>query len=545
MKTQATDWVKKVWGDFKSFAPGQKVVTILAIVALIVGGILFAMWKSRPNYSPLYSNLSAQDAAAVVQNLSDNGIPYQLAAGGSQILVPSTVVYDTRLKMSAAGLPGSSSGGYALLDKEGITTSDFTQQVDFQRAIEGELAKTIEAMDGVASATVHLAIPKQDVFNDGSKKPTAAVMITTKPGVTLTQQQVQSVVYLVSSGVPELTPDNVTVADSAGKVLAAPGDDLTGIGGSDTRVQMTQDYNNRVATALQTMLDKALGDGHAVVTVNADLDFDHTSTTTQAYNHDPANPPLWTQEQTEKYAGAAGTGGTLGTGTGTPVEVSGTVGSGNGNGSYDKTNKTVTNALGTVTQTVQNTPGNVKKLAVAVLLDKNSPNLDQKAIQSLVTSAVGLDTARGDTLSIQAMGFDTSAAKAAAADQAKADAAAAAAAKSAQLSSWIKQGTIAGLILLVFGGTILASKRRKKANQPAVPDEGDDLELMTHGLPAGALLSPPEPLRQSDPEPITVGNGGAGRRALVTLAEEQPDEVARVLSSWLSNPDPVREGAKR
>jgi flagellar M-ring protein FliF len=541
MKTQATDWAKKVWGDFKSFAPGQKAVTIFAVVGLIVGGILFATWKSQPNYSPLYSNLSAQDAAAVVQQLSDDKVAYKLAAGGSQILVPSDVVYDTRLKMSSAGLPGSSSGGYALLDNEGITTSDFKQQVDFQRAIEGELAKTIEAMDGVAGATVHLAIPKQDVFNDGSKQPTAAVMITTKPGMTLSQSQVQSVVYLVSSGVPELTADNVTVADSTGKVLAAPGDDLTGIGGADSRTQMTQDYNQRVASALQNMLDKSLGDGHAVVTVNAELDFDKTSTTTQEYSHDDANPPLWTQEQTEKYTGTGGTAGTFGTAD--PAETGGTTAD-TSNGSYDKSNKTVTNALGTVTKTVQNTPGAVKKLAVAVLLDKDAANLDQNAIQSLVTSAVGLDAARGDTLAIQAMAFDTSAADAAAAEQAKADAAAAADAKSAQLSNWIKQGTIAGLILLVFVGTILASKRRKKASEPAAID-GDDLELMTHGLPDDALLTVPSYLRAPEPEPIRVGDGGAGRRALVTLAEEQPDEVARVLSSWLGNPDSTREGAKR
>jgi flagellar M-ring protein FliF len=366
-------------------------------------------------------------------------------------------------------------------------------------------------------------------------------MITTKPGMTLSQSQVQSVVYLVSSGVPELTADNVTVADSTGKVLAAPGDDLTGIGGADSRTQMTQDYNQRVASALQNMLDKSLGDGHAVVTVNAELDFDKTSTTTQEYSHDEANPPLWTQEQTEKYTGTGGTAGTFGTAD--PAETGGTTAD-TSNGSYDKSNKTVTNALGTVTKTVQNTPGAVKKLAVAVLLDKDAANLDQNAIQSLVTSAVGLDAARGDTLAIQAMAFDTSAADAAAAEQAKADAAAAADAKSAQLSNWIKQGTIAGLILLVFVGTILASKRRKKANEPAVTD-GDDLELMTHGLPEDALLTVPSYLRAPEPAPIVVGDGGAGRRALVTLAEEQPDEVARVLSSWLGNPDSTREGAKR
>lgn len=542
MKTQATDWAKKVWGDFKAFAPGQKAVTILAVLALVVGGILFASWKSQPTYSPLYSNLSAQDAAAVVQNLSDNGVPYKLAAGGSQILVPADVVYDTRLTMSAAGLPGSSSSGYALLDQEGITTSDFKQQVDFQRAIEGELGKTIMAMDGVASATVHLAIPKQDVFNDGSKVPTAAVMITTQPGMTLSHPQVQSVVYLVSSGVPELVPENVTVADSSGKVLAAPGDDLMGLGGNDARSQMTQEYNARVAGALQSMLGKALGEGHAVVTVNAELDFDHTSTTTQDYLHDDERPPLWTDETTETYTGNAGAGGTLGTGEpgDEPVEVVGTADDG---GNYDKSHRTITNALGTVTKTVQNTPGAVKKLSVAVLLDKDAPNMDAGAIQALVTSAIGLDAERGDTLAIQAMAFDNSAAEAAQAEREAAEAEAAAAARAAELNSWIRQGTIAGLILLVFLGTVIAARRRKK-NDPEEPVE-DEVPLMTHTLPEGALLMPEPEVTAPEPEPIQIGDGGAGRRALVALADDRPDEVARVLSSWLGNPDPVREGARR
>ena len=158
-----------------------------------------------------------------------------------------------------------------------------------------------------------------------------------------------------------------------------------------------------------------------------------------------------------------------------------------------------------------------------------------------MTSAVGLNTSRGDTLAIEAMAFDTSGEKAAAAQQAAADKASAAQASAAQLNSWIKQGTIAGLILLVFVGTIIASKRRKK-NRPEAPV--DDVALITHALPDGALLPPPTP-RRPEPEPMVVGDGGAGRRALVALAREQPDDVARVLSGWLGSAEPAREGAKR
>jgi flagellar M-ring protein FliF len=533
MKNQLATWAKKVWGDFKSFSPGQKAVTIVAIAALVVGGILFASWKSKPEYAPLYSNLSAPDAAAVVDKLSDDGIDYKLADGGSQILVPKYVVYDTRLKMSSDGLPNSSSGGYSLLDKEGITTSDFKQQVDFQRAIEGELEKTIEAMDGVQAASVHLAIPKKDVFNDGSKKPTAAVMLTMKPGASVSDAQVQSVVYLVSSSVPELDSDQVTVADSAGTVLAAPGDDLGGIGGTDARTQATERYNQRVSSALQTMLNKAVGQGNSVVTVNADLDFDHTSTTTKGYTHDKKDPPVWTKQSTESYDGTQPGDGTFGTGD--PKELDSTS---KQNGTYTKKNKTVTNSLGTVTKTVKNTPGNVEKLSVAVLLDSGAGNVKTGAIRKLVTSAVGLDPSRGDTLAIQAMAFNTSAADAAKKAAAAEKAADAAKASHEKMMTYIKQGAIGGVILLVLVLTIIASKRRKRGDASPQPD--DDVELMTHPLPEGALLQQPPHPAAEEAEPTVVGDGGAGRRALVALADEQPDDVARVLSGWLGSAESAR-----
>jgi len=530
MQQRLLAWLRKVWNDFRSFSPGQKAVTIVAVVGLIVGGILFAAWKSTPTYAPLFSNLSATDAAAVVDKLSSSGVPYQIAGDGTQILVPQDKVYATRLAMSSDGLPGSDSSGYSLLDKEGITTSEFKQQVDYQRAIEGELAKTIDSLDGVQQASVHLAIPQQDVFNDGSTQPTAAVMLTLSPGATITTAQVQSVVYLVSSSVPGLDPSEVTVADSAGHVLAAPGDELGSLAGGDARSQMTQDYNTRLSNALQAMLDKTVGAGHSVVTVNSELDFDRTSTTKQSYTYDPDTPPVWSQESSENSSGNQGGGGTFGTGT--AAESAPPTGQAS---SYGKTDKTVSNALGTVTQTVQNTPGAVKKLAIAVLLDKDAPGVDLKAISSLVTSAVGLDKQRGDTLAIQAMPFDDSAAKAAAAAEAASAKSAAATAAHDRLMSLIKQGAIGLLVLVVLAGTWWASVRRRRAEPVAVEDQSLELELLTH-----------RPAEEPAPESVPLDGmheAIARRRALVALADEQPDDVARVLSGWLGSRETVREGA--
>ena len=144
--------VRKVGDTFKSFTPGQKAVTIFAVLALAIGGYFFATWAAKPAYAPLFSNLSSKDASAIVESLQGSGTAYELANGGQTILVPQEQVYDLRLQLSGEGLPGESDTGYALLDQQGITTSDFMQHTNYQRALEGELASTIKSIDGVEAA---------------------------------------------------------------------------------------------------------------------------------------------------------------------------------------------------------------------------------------------------------------------------------------------------------------------------------------------------------------------------------------------------------
>lgn len=521
MKEQLLTLARRAWGDFSAFSLGQKVVTVCAVLALLVGGIVYATWHTSPPYAPLYTNLAASDASAIVDKLNSDGVPYKLAAAGTEITVPQSKVYDTRLKMSSAGLPSSSQSGYSLLDKEGVTTSEFRQQVDFQRAIEGELAKTIQSMSGVQSASVHLAIPQQNVFNDGTQKPTAAVLLGLAAGTQLTTQQVQSIVYLVSSGVPSLSADDVTVTDASGQLLAAPGQGIAGTAGTDTRTQAVEDYNTREAARLQALLAPLVPSGHAVVTVNADLNFDKSSTTTRSYLYDPKAPPLSQQTTKETYTGKPGSGGTLGAGTATGGVTA------NGSGNYNKTSSTRDNALGTKTQTTQNAPGALNKEAIGVLLDSSVKGVNLARINSLIRSAAGFNAARGDTLSIQGMPFDQSAALAAA--KAQAAAAKAAAAKQARdrLVSYIKQGLLGLALVAIVVGVWLAGRRRRRTPEP--PYENDDL------FGPDPLDEPP--LAAPQPAPVTdeIREAASRRHTLLSLAEEQPKDVASVLSGWLNS----------
>ena len=206
---------------------GQKVVIGLLLVGLVLGGFFFYSWITTPTQAPLFSNLASTDASAIVDELNAEGVAYDLADGGGTIMVAKDKVYDLRLAMSGKGLPAGQDTGYALLDKQGITTSEFQQQVTYQRALEGELSNTLEALKGVNQAVVHVALPKDEVFVTEQKKPTASVLLDLAPGTELTGEQIQAVTNLVSSSVQSMDPDQVTVTDSTGHVLSAPGTGIT------------------------------------------------------------------------------------------------------------------------------------------------------------------------------------------------------------------------------------------------------------------------------------------------------------------------------
>ncbi len=531
MRDRALEVVKRLGRTFGGFTPGQKAVTLLGIVALAVGGFFFANWAAAPSYAPLFSNLSATDASAIVDKLNSSGTPYQLSNGGATIMVPQSQVYDLRLKMSGQGLPAQTDTGYSLLDKQGLTTSDFMQNVDYQRALEGELGKTIKSIDGVQGATVHLALPQKDVFASDTQKPTASVLVTTALGKTLSPDQVQSVVHLVAASVVRLDPNQVTVADSAGNVLSTGNGQSISSAGSG-RNQQTQQYEQRMNDAVQQMLTSIVGAGHAVVKTTADLDYDQTETKTQTYlAPSPSTPPLSQSTNVETYNGTGGvSGGALG-----PDNIQVPTGGG-GTGQYNHSINTVDNAVGMVTRTSQSAPGNVRRMSVAVLLDATTAkNADLAQIQKLVSSAVALDPTRGDAIAVSAMPFDQSAA-----DQAKkAEATATTAASQAQLMSMAKTGGLALVIaVLVFLAWRASRKTRRTELTTSETAALDRIQAVLEKRSAPALADGnAEALALSatadGPTPETLALE-ARHREISEMVEEQPDDVAQLLRGWLA-----------
>jgi len=501
---------------------GQKVVIGLLAVGLLLGGFFFYNWITAPTYSPLFSNLASTDASAIVDELNAEGVSYQLADGGSTIMVPNDQVYNLRLTMSGKGLPAGQDTGYSLLDQQGITTSEFQQQVTYQRAVEGELAKTLEAIKGVNTAVVHIALPKDQVFVADQGKPTASVLLDLGAGTQLSGEQISAVTNLVSSSIEGMDPKDVTVADSDGQVLSAAGQVSAAAG--DQRSAMETDYEDRLAANAQKILDQVLGPNHAVVSVRADLDLSQRQSTSETYSYNQGTPPISSSQSTETYSGTGGAvGGVLG------PENTGTTG-GSGNSSYNKSDTTDNNAVDKTTTTTQDAPGSIKRLTVSVVMDGTvAGNLNQQQVQSLIGNAVGLDTSRGDAITVAAMPFDTTAAQ-----QAKAEVEAAKKAEQqAQMWSLVKTGGIALGILLVILIVWLRSRRRGEVEEEYEPLElSDDMLAELERLRVSSTRD--EPVIDTAALELEAAERQRVRSEISTMVAEKPDEVAAMLRGWLS-----------
>ena len=541
-----------VWSGFTS---GQKTTLALAIAAVVVGGYVFTKWAAQPTWTPLYGNLSATDAGSVTSELASKGVQYKLTDGGSTVMVPQAQVYQLRLDMSAKGLPTGGSQGYALLDKQGITTSEFRQRVDYQRALEGELARTIGAIDGVAGADVHLVIPADDVFADDSRQPTASVLLRpTTQGQKFRSDQVRAIVNLVAGSVEGLSPEAVTVADSGGHVLSAPGDGGLDASG-DAQATQARTFEDGLARSIEEMLAPATGAGGAVVRVRANLDFSERSTTTERFDQPAAgqSAPLVkesTSNETFAGPGASGAvGGVLGT-NGTPA-----AGAASTANNYQKQQADRSFAVGKVTEQVKSAPGQVSRLSVAVLLD-SKVQVPPAEITNLVNAAAGIDPQRGDLVSVQALAFDRSATEAAA----KEEKAAADARSKAQMMNLVRTG---GVLLIVLVALFLAWRSAKKAGVTRYPVPGvlsagpvpaEALHAALTAIGAGPTTAGAPNANVDAVEPGEPGgfgglprNGSAGpalpsggeaadvNDELVELIDRQPDEVASILRGWLAD----------
>jgi flagellar M-ring protein FliF len=523
MRDQISGRLQSLQRSFGAFTAGQKTIAVIGGLALLLGAVLVFRWASAPTYAPLFTNMAPADASAVVDKLNSAGTPYKLTDGGGTVLVPQNDVYQSRIQLSGQGLPSQSSEGYGLLDSQNLSTSQFQEQTSYKRAIEGELQKTIEALDSVDGAVVHVAMPQQQLFSTDKVPTTASVLVQTHPGATLGTQQVQAIVHLVASSVEGLDAKQVTVTDAAGTVLSTGGDTVDTAG--DTRATQVRQFEDQMSGSVTDALAKILGPGNSAVEVTADLNFDKTLTHTTRYFNKPKTPPLTSSTMTEKYGGTPGSTTTTGGVVGPDGQLA--PGATPTNGSqYSKKQVTQDNALDKVVEQREAAPGNVKSLHVGIVLDTQSLHgATPNQVQNLVMSSLGIDPKRGDTVNVTSMPFDRT--------QQKADAAALAAAKKADakaaMMSDVKTG---GLVLVVVAVLLLAwlrGRKRRKLRDQATTYVVEQLRRSSE--PQVAL--PPNPAAAELTGPDTSQLRLAARDEIAAMVERQPEEVAQLLRGWL------------
>ena len=516
-------------GVANGFTMAQKTLAIIGVAVLVLGGVALTTWLTKPSYAPLFSALAPADASAIVTQLKTDNIPYQLVNGGSTILVPDSSVYDQRLKAASAGLPASTAAGYTLLDSMGVTSSEFQQNVTYKRAMEGELAQTIMAMNGVTTASVKLAVPEKTVFTSTKEDPTASVFVETTAGTNLSDEQVNAIVHLTSSAVEGLKPVNVSVVASTGAVLSAAGAGTTGSGD-----KQAQAHEQRVTAAVQAMLDKVVGPGNATVSLTATMDKAATDRVTESFTSPEGAPAMNESISTEKTTGGTGAGaGVLG-----PDNIAVPDGAGTTGSSSEAEKTTKNNAVDKVTENTSIPAGTLQRQSLAVAVDTAAAaQIDAATLTEMVSTAAGIDRARGDTVSMRVVPFSTAQADAAKAaiDAAKAEAGAAATAK-----NWrnIMIGAVALLVLLI-AAVLYARKNRRQVRE--LVDLGEQEPPMVTTMaqipidPAPSTTALPAIPAQVALPVAESSDTDTKRASLEALAETDPEKAAKLLRSLMDD----------
>jgi flagellar M-ring protein FliF len=538
MPPQISGFFRKMGSGIQNFTTGQKTIAIIGVAVLVLGTVALTAWLGKPAYSPLFSGLKDTDANGIVEQLRKDNVPYEIANGGSTILVPEEKVYDERLKAAAAGLPSAAATGYSLLDKLGVTSSEFQQSVTYKRALEGELATTIQAMDGVKTAAVRLAIPEKSVFVDTTPDATASVFVETQPGITLSADKVQAVVHLTSAAIENLKPANVSVVDSQGNVLSSVGGGATG-----SSSKQAADYQLRTSDSVRAVLDSVVGPGNATVAVAADVTGESAQQRSETFTAATDVPALSETTKTEKFTGTGGgAAGVLG-----PDNIA-VPGGATGNGTFDSSDATKNNAVNKVTEDRVIPQGAVKRQTISVAINEAAAaGVNLNSVRALVTAAAGVDPARGDVVTVEMLPFSTAAADNAAASLG----AAKAEAEAAQQAELMKTLVIGGSILLAALALIVAaliSWRRRQQREPVDLGVGLEYEMLPDTGTAPALEGPPatSAIEVSPPAPMPLPLPGAEalaaerRRAqLDAMVAESPSRTAEHLRGLMDEKQSV------
>jgi len=544
-----------------------KVPIAIAAAAAVAIVVVMMLWAKQPTYKVLFSNLNDKDGGAVVTQLTQMNIPYQFSDNGGAVLIPADKVYETHLKLAAAGLPKGGAVGFELMDQEKFGISQFSEQINYQRALEGELSRTIETLGPVSSARVHLAIPKPSLFVREQKNPSASVTLNLQPGRALDDGQINAIVYMVSSSVSGLPPANVTVVDQSGHLLTQS--DSNGRDLNASQLKYANEVEGRLQRRIEAILQPVVGNGNVHAQITAQIDYATREQTDENYQPNGAADKAAVRSRqlsTSDQIGGSSVGGVPGALSNQPAPAAtapvttppaaNTAQNQNqaGNAQNGAQNSTANRSTvpsnsrrdettnyevdRTITHT-QHSAGAVQRLSAAVVVNyqvgtdgKSKPLTDEqlKKIDDLVREAMGFSTERGDTLNVVNTPFNE------AADD------------TAELPFWKQQAFFdqlidAGRWLLVL---IVAWILWRKIVRPMLRKQQAEKEAIAAAALAASMPQP----EGSKPVKLSTDELEKRKRSqqrvsvevqtqrVQELADKDPRIVALVIRQWMSTEQP-------
>ncbi|RFB68728.1 MULTISPECIES: flagellar basal-body MS-ring/collar protein FliF [unclassified Herbaspirillum] len=543
---------------------GRRVLLMVAAAAVIALMIGIWMWSQKTEYRVLFSNFSDRDGGAIVASLQQMNVPYKYSEGGSAILVPETMVHDARLKLASQGLPKGGNVGFELMENQKLGVSQFLEQVNFQRALEGELARSIQSLSAVQAARIHLALPKASVFVRDQQKPTASVILSLYPGRGLDAQQVSAIVHLVASSVPELSPKSVTIVDQNGNLLSdttkQPANGL-----DPTQLKYVQDLQQDIIKRVESIIAPIVGTGNVRAEATADVDFSRSEQAAETYkpNQTADTAAVRSKQSSESQNGnsstsgipgaltnqppapatapivnppvAAGAPGAAGAAAATPATSSGT----------SHKDATINYEVDKTVRYVQQPMGGVKRLTVAVVVNykrtmdqtgkvvmKPLTEAERNQISDLVKEAMGFNKDRGDSLNVVNTQFSSE--------------------MEPELPLWKQPDMIqlakeigkyvllAAVLLYLYFGVLRPIIWKLSGREEREAKERAEAEAKAEAAAAAAMYDPdnPDAIVELSPEAAEADARSEYKKNLESvkqLAKSDPKLVASIIKSWVNN----------
>lgn len=490
---------------------GQKVLIVAVVLAASAAVVGLVMMVNQPSYATLFANLKPEDASKIVEKLKERKVPYTLEADGKAIMVPKQQIYDLRLALAGEGLPLSSVIGYEIFDRTNLGVSDFIQKINYRRALEGELARTILQIEEVEAARVHIVVPQKALFKEDAKEATASVILKLKSARQPKRETIQGIAHLVASSVEGLEASNISIVDARGVLLSDNVKSNSLAAMTSTQYEMQQKVESHLAQKVQMLLDGVLGAGNAVVQVNAELNFRQIERTLEQY--DPEKTAVRSEQTTEEKTVVRDS---------IPPSTRSNV----------TTNYEINKSIDHIVEDV----GNVKRLSVAALINGKQQSVEKNGqktteytprteeemnrLSDIVKRAVGFSDERNDQVSVVNLPFGTNE---------KTEDFVYKEEPLANYYEWMEKGL---LLVAMLGAFIMVRSLLNRLRVQVTPSSE------TMGDPAIGELPPRAPnvqLPELTEEVSTDALLRAEHRKRVThYLREKPDEAARLLKVWLA-----------